>query len=137
MKEKGFVISKNEKHVEIGIPSAEECHKCARCRAGATRNIRLPLRRVRGEVRKGDVVEVSIPDKAMLGIYILFYVLPLVVFLAGLFSVYLVTSSPLAGFIAGFILLLLSYVAVGVLFRGRDMYMPVAWPAGGDGKRPF
>jgi positive regulator of sigma E activity len=73
----------------------------------------------------------------MLGIYILFYALPLVVFLAGLFSVYLVTSSPLAGFIAGFILLLLSYVAVGVLFRGRDMYMPVAWPAGGDGKRPF
>ena len=130
MREKGIVRSKDGKYVEIEISSAKECHKCGRCRAASARRIKLPLRRVHGDMQKGDPAEVSIPDRAMLRIYLLFYAFPLAVFLAGLFTAYLLTSSPLAGFLAGFLLLMISYVSVGVIFRGRDMYMPEAWPAG-------
>ena len=123
MKEKGKVIRIGEGVAVVETMPVEACTKCCSCGAGKPRKVTLSGEKAAG-LRVGDAVEIEIADSSMMRVYLLMYALPLIIFVASVFLMYLFTASPLASFLMGLTATALTYFVIGRLINKGIPLLP-------------
>jgi positive regulator of sigma E activity len=123
LKEKAVVISAREREALVRTIPNEKCSGCCSCGAAKSRSFTVPL----GEMdppKEGEILEIEVNPASMMGVYLIIYAIPLLVFVIALIGVYAVTASPLLSFILASAFLGAVYLAIGYLVRRSPALLP-------------
>ncbi len=104
----GRVIKLEKNHPMVCFDRLKACEHCGQC----FDNNKQTLVRVLGEAKVGDIVEVELPDKKVLALSIMMYVLPLLGLLLGLFLGNRFLSEEGLAFLAGLAGLAICFIGV-------------------------
>ncbi|WP_019134414.1 SoxR reducing system RseC family protein [Kallipyga massiliensis] len=110
MKNNGFVMENKEGLSHILVYREEACGSCSA--SGICKSKKASTQWVRNslDAQPGDTVSLDMPDHIFIGSVFVLYVLPLLLFLAGLFSIYLATKDEVLSFIGGLVGLGVFYI---------------------------
>ena len=123
MKEEGKIIKIDGTEAVIEVSPQEVCSKCGSCGAAKPRRVTVSAEKKAG-LGVGDRVEVEVDTSSMMKVYILVYGIPLLAFLISIFSLYLISASPLVSFGGAILATVVIYVFIGRYMRSRPGFSP-------------
>ncbi|MFA6636536.1 MAG: SoxR reducing system RseC family protein [Candidatus Omnitrophota bacterium] len=123
MKEKAVVISTKEREALVRTVPNEKCSGCCSCGASKSRSFIVPLGGM-SSPKEGDILEIEVNPSSMIGVYLILYAIPLLVFVLALIGAYAVTASPLLSFALASSVLGAVYLAIGYIVRRSPALLP-------------
>ena len=103
------------------VESAEVCSKCCSCGAGKERKVILEDD-VSKNLKAGDKIEIEIETSSLLGVYALLYLVPLIIFVSSMLTIYAALKNPVVSFFIAISLTATSYVVIGKKTRKKKLF---------------